>query len=734
MHLGARKAGLIALEASTIAWASRWPHFEICNKYLAVTRYMLDFNGALPRAAPLPGNTHHPAPMAKGHGSAHLPTPPTDGRATGSKDSAGANHGGASAREHHLHPEASNGADALLPRWSPPAGGPVFDVRKYGAVGDGKTNDTDAVLAAFAAAKAAGGGLILFPPGTYLSLPVRLSSHTVVHLEGPKAVLAALTDLHHWPMVSYLEYPLVPSYEPKVNFVAFVGGAFLRNVTITGGGTIDGQGPWWWGMEKHNALAAGRPPLLHVLACTNVTVRDVTLRGSPKEGFRPQSCRDVLADRVLVSNAGKSFNTNGIKVDSCQNVVIRNSVVHTGDKEDVIVIKSGKDWWGRNASRPARDILVEDCVITNGHAISVGSEMSGGVFNVTFRRIVFDGRKSEGRGVGSIRVKSERGRGGLVDGIYFEDIWGWEAYYAVEIYMQYEGDDEDGPSQLVDETPTLRNIYVRDVRMYSVTRRAGIISGLPESPIHGLYLHNITVDSAPEGGGWDCVKYRHSCTWHDGGCAFGQASMLQPPLPKHCLLPPGAQPIIITPPAHDSPHASVHGEGPAPHRGAASNAAGAPWSAQHAEEPEFDAIAAARMGLLPPALGPGSGSAYGCGGAHCTSNVGTSAGGQAATGTLAGVTPAGHRDMTQGGGSWPRPMSSNGGTGSQRAGVDMRTLNNLVSQAQGRPYAAQGRMGSAGGSPHMGAAGSSSNSLRGDTMWSAPNRRVGGPVGWSGQP
>lgn len=95
----------------------------------------------------------------------------------------------------------------------------------------------------------------------------------------------------------------------------------------------------------------------------------------------------------------------------------------TGNKEDAVAIKSGEDEEGRARSIPSRDITVQHLTVHGGHAVSVGSEMSGGVYNVMFTDITFDGRNN-GFGVGSARIKTQRGRGGVVDGVTFQNIHG----------------------------------------------------------------------------------------------------------------------------------------------------------------------------------------------------------------------------------------------------------------------------------------------------------------------
>ena len=111
---------------------------------------------------------------------------------------------------------------------------------------------------------------------------------------------------------------------------------------------------------------------------------------------------------------GDEPNADGIDIDACQRVVVENSFFSVTD--DAICVKSGLDWFGRKYGRPSRDIIVRNCEIAAGAGPTIGSEMSGGVYNVTFEDILLG---SEELG---ITLKTARGRGGEVRGIVYRRI------------------------------------------------------------------------------------------------------------------------------------------------------------------------------------------------------------------------------------------------------------------------------------------------------------------------
>lgn len=385
----------------------------------------------------------------------------------------------------------------------------VINVLDHGVVPDGRTKNTAALHRAIAACKAAGGGTVWFPAGRYLTGSLNLESNLILHLEAGAELLYSGDPA---------DSPIVPSRwecTNVFNHAPLIYANGKTNITITGRGTINGQGEnWWWRNTVHDRtrreealpaqdawrklyirIEAGekvtpadftipanylRPSLVVFYECKNILVEGITITDSPMWLLHPIYSDDIVVHGVRFISHGP--NGDGIDVDSCRNVRISDCFFNTGD--DCIVIKSGRDNDGRRTNRPTEYVTITNCVMYKGHgAVVIGSETAGGIRNITATNCI---AKGTDRG---IRIKSQRGRGGVLENFRFDN-WVIEdvLIQAFEITTRY-GRTADEPFS--DRTPVFRNFSYSNITVVNAKQIASI-EGLPEKAIEQLRFSDIT--------------------------------------------------------------------------------------------------------------------------------------------------------------------------------------------------------------------------------------------------
>ena len=433
---------------------------------------------------------------------------------------------------------------------------PVFpdnevNIKDYGAKGDGSSLCTEAFARAIDALAQKGGGRLVVPQGVWYTGPISLKSNINLHLERGAIILFS-PDLDLYPLID-------TSFEglDTRRCQSPISGYNLENVAITGYGVIDGNGEYWrpvkrekvtdkqwkeftsrggafqspkvwypsegalkgasmsdmnvpkgditdegWNEIKHYL----RPVMISLVKCKNVWLQGVIFQNSPAWNVHPLMCENVLVEEVQVRNPSFAQNGDGIDLESCKNALIVNSSFDVGD--DGICIKSGKDADGRRRGMPCENVIVHGCTVFKGHGgFVVGSEMSGGVKNIYVSDCQFLGTD-----VG-LRFKSTRGRGGVVEGIYINNISMFDIQTdAITFDLYYGGKSavealEDGDEQKqqqqaarkVDETtPCFRDIYINHV-ICRRARRAAYFNGLPEMPVKNVHITDLEVNNAKEG-------------------------------------------------------------------------------------------------------------------------------------------------------------------------------------------------------------------------------------------
>ncbi|PHN07046.1 hypothetical protein CRP01_08685 [Flavilitoribacter nigricans DSM 23189 = NBRC 102662] len=403
-----------------------------------------------------------------------------------------------------------------------------FDAADYGAVGDGKTLNTQAIQQAIDAAAEAGGGKVIFPAGTYVSGALFLKSNVELHLAEDVVIQAIQDDAHFpdkWTRVAGIEmdWPaaLVNIYEQE-------------NVRISGKGVIDGNGKYWWDKFWGDPPRSGgmwvdyterdirwavdydckrvRPVVVY--KSKEVVLEDFTVK---RAGFWTISLtfsNQVYVNGVTIRNniGGFGPSSDGINTDSSKDILVENCDIDCND--DNLCIKAGRDSDGLRVNRPAENIVYRNCITRSGHGLfTIGSETSGGMRNVEVY-----GLEAQGTNTG-IRFKSAKVRGGLIENISFHDIkmtdvarpfqfeLNWYPEYSYPTIPDKELKDGIPRHWKVMTTPVeppekgipeFRNIQLKNITVEGA-ERGFYANAFIEKPIHDLHWENITIE-AKEGG------------------------------------------------------------------------------------------------------------------------------------------------------------------------------------------------------------------------------------------
>lgn len=391
------------------------------------------------------------------------------------------------------------------------------DMKQAGAVTDGTTVNTRLINSTIERLAGEGGGTLFFPAGRYLTGPIRLKSNITLELEAGATLLFSTNFDDYLPFVEVRHEGVMMK-----SFCPLIYATDAENITIKGEGTLDGQGKAWWDeffkvlidlrdngkrdvnkyqplFEKENDVKKiasetnedwhgtldrrfFRPPFIQPIRCKNVRIEGVKIINSPFWTVNPEFCDNVTVDGVTIHNVD-SPNTDGINPESCRNVHISNCHISVGD--DCITIKSGRDLQARNIGAACENITVTNCTMLSGHGgVVIGSEMSGGVRRVTITNCVFEGTD---RG---IRLKSTRGRGGIVEDIRISNIVMKDIKKeALTFNLKYSRMPQEPKSE---RTPVFRNIHISGVTVVDVNVPIQIV-GLEEAPISNIVLRDIQI-------------------------------------------------------------------------------------------------------------------------------------------------------------------------------------------------------------------------------------------------
>lgn len=413
----------------------------------------------------------------------------------------------------------------------------IFNVADYGAIADGKTLATKAIQDAIDAASKAGGGKVVFDKGVYLTGAIFIKSNIEFNV-GEGVVIQAIQDDSQYPermtrIAGFeMEWPsaLINVYEES-------------NVRITGKGTIDGNGKYWWdkfwgdpprsgGMwvdykEKDVRWAVDydckRVRAVVIYKSENVLLRDFTVKRSGFWTISLTYSNKVHVDGITIRNNIDGFgpSSDGINTDSSKDILVENCDIDCND--DNLCIKAGRDADGLRVNRPSENIVYRNCITRAGHGlITLGSETSGGMKNIEVY-----GLEAIGTNIG-VRIKSAKVRGGVMQNIWFHDIKMKDVanpfHFELNWYPEYSYPtipDNIPENEIPDRwrlltkrvtppelgIPEFKDITLSDINVVNA-KRAIYANAYEEKPMNNLNWKNISIE-AEEGG-----SVNHASNWN----------------------------------------------------------------------------------------------------------------------------------------------------------------------------------------------------------------------------
>ena len=423
----------------------------------------------------------------------------------------------------------------------------TFNILNYGAVADGLTLNSAAINKTIEACAKNGGGTIVVPRGSFVTGPIIMKSNINLHLD-KGALIIYTSDFNQYPLVAST-FEGVDAARCQSPFTA----ENLENIAITGEGIINGNGFYWRPISKdkltesqwknHQKMYGGvlneskktwyssgkalkgsltnnigklaggktlqdfedvkdylRPNMIRIFNCKNILIEGVTFENSPAWTTHINASEHITIKNLTVKNPWFGANTDALDLESCKNALVEDCHFDTGD--DGICIKSGRDAEGRKKGLPTKDVIVKNCVVYHAHGgFVVGSEMSGGVNNMFVSNCTFIGTDI------GLRFKTTRGRGGMVENIYvnninMKDIAAeailFDMYYMAKDPVVLAGEKREPPvveTKPVDETtPQFQNFYFRNITCNGAAK--GIfVRGIPEMHVKNILIENAVLQA-----------------------------------------------------------------------------------------------------------------------------------------------------------------------------------------------------------------------------------------------
>jgi polygalacturonase len=369
----------------------------------------------------------------------------------------------------------------------------VFDITKYGAVGDGMTDNAMSIQRAIDECSDAGGGIVWVPQKlTFMTGPFDLKSNVSFHLAHGSRILANPDEAVYTKSAFRRNHG-----EGSI----WIGGENAENVTISGEGTIDGNGMAFMGPEDKAAFVLKefdtfdrRPHVLTLVNFAHLIIRDVTFKNAAYWCVHLIGCNDVAIHGIRIDNSLKIRNSDGIDLDHTRNVRIKDCNIVSGD--DCICFKTRREY---QEYGPTENVTVANCTMTSTScAIKLGSENMDAIRNVDVRDCVI---RSSNRGIG-IQNRDEGVIENItfsnmtVEGRLFDDVW-WgkaEPVY-VTAYKRKASTGKDANVRFAEGQTEGRVGEVRNISFTNIDCRSenGVFVGGEDGKVSSIMFDGVRV-------------------------------------------------------------------------------------------------------------------------------------------------------------------------------------------------------------------------------------------------
>ncbi len=375
-------------------------------------------------------------------------------------------------------------APLAVPEETVPLDG-IFNVFTFGAKGDGKTLDTEAIQAAIDQCNKVGGGKVYLNKGCFLISNINLKSNVTLHIEAGAILKCGATPANRRMIVAENE----------------------KNISVCGRGAIDANGDFVFsksGPYKGTPTSEVRPGIISFKSCENIHVRDVTLTNSASWVSTYTQCKNILIDGITIdSRENKDIektryadspgrNTDGIDLVDSEKVRISNCFIYCGD--DGIVLKS------HDPNKACRDITITNCVIsTNASGIKTGTETAGAFEDITIQNcVVYDTRNEA---IAILTADGARVERIIVSNLTLRNIKG--AAIALRLGLRNRLYQENARLN----EPILKDIIIENIQGTRISADYGCnITGMKNYQVENVILKNINLEF--EGGGTVDDSYR----------------------------------------------------------------------------------------------------------------------------------------------------------------------------------------------------------------------------------